>query len=114
MIGKCAMKPHTLDEHIARQLKDPEFARAWAEGEGEYQAQRALIQARIDAGMSQRDLSRATGVPQKTISLIETGDTNPTVRTLDKLAEGMGKTLTISFVELSHCELRRETISLEV
>ena len=93
------MKPHTLDEHIARQLKDPEFARAWAEGEGEYQAQRALIQARIDAGMSQRDLSRATGVPQKTISLIETGDTNPTVRTLDKLAEVMGKTLTISFVD---------------
>jgi len=91
------MRPHTLDEHIARQLKNPEFARAWEEGEGEYQAQRALIQARIDANMSQRELSQATGIPQKTISLIETGDTNTTVRTLNKLANGMGKVLKISF-----------------
>ncbi len=91
--------PRMLEEYIAEQQRDPEFARAWAEGEGEYQAQRALIRARTDAGMSQRELSQATGVPQKTISLIETGDTNPTVRTLDKLAEGMGKTLTISFVD---------------
>ncbi len=88
--------PRTLKEFIAEQQKDPEFARAWAEGEGEYQAQRALIRARIDAGMSQRELSQATGVPQKTISLIETGDTNPTVRTLNKLAMGMGKVLKIS------------------
>ena len=43
--------PRTLKEYIAEQQKDPEFARAWAEGEGEYQAQRALIRARIDAGM---------------------------------------------------------------
>ncbi len=82
--------PRTLKEFIAEQQKDPEFARAWAEGEGAYQAQRALIRARIDAGMSQRELSQATGVP------IETGDTNPTVRTLNKLAMGMGKVLKIS------------------
>lgn len=86
-----------LDEYIEQQRKDPAFDEVWKEGEGEYQAQRALVQARIDAGISQRELSRLSGVPQKTISLIETADTNTTVETLGKLAHGLGKMLTIRF-----------------
>lgn len=89
----------TLDDYIARQMEDPEFAEAWREGEGEYQAMRALVLARTEAGLSQRELSEVAGVPQKTISLIETADTNTTVATLAKLALGMGKVLTISFDE---------------
>lgn len=85
----------TLNEYIERQLENPEFADAWREGE--YQAMRALVLARIESGLSQRELSDRAGVPQKTISLIETADTNTTVRTLSKLAQGMGKVLRISF-----------------
>lgn len=92
----------TLDEYIKKQMKDPEFAEAWHEGEGEYQAMRALVLARTEAGLTQRELSEAAGVPQKTISLIETADTNTTVATLAKLARGMGKVLTISFDEPTH------------
>lgn len=87
----------TLNEYIEQQLEDPEFAEAWREGEGEYQAMRALVLARVESGLSQRELSDRAGVPQKTISLIETADTNTTVRTLSKLARGMGKVLRISF-----------------
>lgn len=83
-------------------MKDLEFAEVWREGEGEYQAMRALVLARTDAGLTQRELSEAAGVPQKTISLIETADTNTMVRTLAKLARGMGKVLTISFDEPVH------------
>lgn len=32
----------TLNDYINQQLKDPEFAKAWLEGEGEYQTWRAL------------------------------------------------------------------------
>lgn len=87
----------TLNDYIGRQLENPEFAKAWHEGEGEYQAMRALVLARTEAGLTQRELSKAAKVPQKTISLIETADTNTTVRTLSKLAQGMGKVLKISF-----------------
>ena len=87
----------TLHEYIERQLENPEFAEAWRDGEGEYQAMRALVLARAESGLSQRELSDRAGVPQKTISLIETADTNTTVRTLSKLAQGMGKVLRISF-----------------
>ncbi|MBM6676136.1 helix-turn-helix transcriptional regulator [Olsenella uli] len=87
----------TLNEYVEQQLENPEFAAAWREGEGEYQAMRALVLARAEAGLSQREPSDRAGVPQKTISLIETADTNTTVRTLSKLAKGMGKVLRISF-----------------
>lgn len=86
-----------LDEYIDEQLQDEEFARVWREGEAEFQAQRAVVEARIASGMSQRELSRASGVPQKTISLIETAGTNTTVETLGRLARGMGKILSIRF-----------------
>ena len=87
----------TLNEYIGRQLENPEFAEAWREGEGECQAMRVLFLARIESGLSQRELSDRVGVPQKTISLIKAADTNTTVRTLSKLAQGMGKVLRISF-----------------
>ena len=92
-----AMATWTLNNYIETQLQDPNFKNIWVEGEGEYQAQRALIEARSQAGLSQRELSRLSGVPQKTISLIESADTNTTVETLNKLAGSMGKILTIRF-----------------
>lgn len=91
------MEAWNLHEYIEEQMDDSSFRRAWQDGEGEYQAQRALIEARAASGMSQRELSCASGVPQKTISLIETAGTNTTVETLGKLAHGMGKILSIHF-----------------
>ena len=89
------MATWTLNNYIETQLQDPNFKNIWVEGE--YQVQRALIEARSQAGLSQRELSRLSGVPQKTISLIESADTNTTVETLNKLAGSMGKILTIRF-----------------
>lgn len=91
------MATWTLNNYIETQLQNPNFKNIWVEGEGEYQAQCALIEARSQAGLSQRELSRLSGVPQKTISLIESADTNTTVETLNKLAGSMGKILTIRF-----------------
>lgn len=91
------MAKKTLDGYIEQQRSNPDFEKVWQEGEGEYQAMRALAMARASSGMSQRELSLVAGVPQKTISLIETADTNTTVGTLAKLAHGMNKVLTISF-----------------
>lgn len=38
----------TLNDYINQQLKDPEFAEAWLEGEGEYQIWRALEHAQAE------------------------------------------------------------------
>ena len=49
----------TLNDYIDQQLKDPEFAEAWLEGEGEYQAWRALEHAQADGKSSQCELCEA-------------------------------------------------------
>jgi transcriptional regulator with XRE-family HTH domain len=51
----------------------------------------AALEARLAAGLSQRELSRRTGVPQAAISRIEHGLVSPRVQTLDRLLRACGK-----------------------
>lgn len=57
-----------------------------------------LTEARASVGMYQCDLSEATGIYQGDISDIERGKSNPTIKTLKRLADGMGMKLKIEFV----------------
>lgn len=53
-------------------------------------AARMLHHARARAGLTQRALAAATGIPQETIARIERGRADPRVTTLDRLLEGCG------------------------
>ena len=50
------------------------------------------------SGMTQAELAKASGMDQRVISRVETGETLPTVRTLGKIAQGLGDNLVIAFV----------------
>lgn len=83
----------TWAEYKAEQLKDPAV-------KAEYDAlgfEFALISARQAAGISQQELSMKSGITQADISKMENGKANPSIRTLRKLADAMGKTLRIEF-----------------
>jgi len=56
-------------------------------------AARMLRYARRQAGMTQRDLAKATGVPQSSIGRIETGVTSPRVDTLRRILRATGREL---------------------
>ena len=83
----------TWAEYKAEQLKDPAVKAEYDALEFEF----SLIQARQSAGISQQELSAKSGITQSDISKIENGKANPSVRTLRKLANAMGKTLRIEF-----------------
>ena len=83
----------TFSEYRFAQLQKPEYKKEYDVLAWEY----ALISARQEAGMSQQELSRATGVTQADISKIENGKGNPSVRTLQRLAAALNKTLRIEF-----------------
>ncbi|MCR5066757.1 MAG: helix-turn-helix domain-containing protein [Erysipelotrichaceae bacterium] len=87
----------TLDDIINEQLKDPEFAEAWSETEMEDQIKRSIVQARIDAGLTQTELAKRAGIRQSNISRIENGTAIPTLQTLNAIARGIGKKLKITF-----------------
>lgn len=57
----------------------------------------ALLAARANAGISQKELAARTGIDQSDISKIERGVANPSVSTLKRLAAGLGTELVIEF-----------------
>ena len=57
----------------------------------------ALLKARKEAGLTQDQLAERSGVSRITIARIEQAHINPSFRTLEALAHGMDRTLTISF-----------------
>ena len=89
-------KTSELDAIINEQLNDPKFAEAWSETELGDQVKRILIQARINSGLTQKELSERSGIRQSNISRIENGTAVPTLQTLFALAKGTGKTLKIT------------------
>ena len=55
--------------------------------------------ARAERGMSQADLAAAVGVTRQTISMIESGNYNPTLRLCLGICRALGKTLDQLFWE---------------
>ena len=49
-----------------------------------------MLEARLGAGLSQRELARRSGVPQAAISRIEHGLVSPRADTLDRLLRSCG------------------------
>ena len=83
--------------HLDEQLIDPEFAAEWERQRPEREYIKAIIAARIEQNLTQKELSEKTGIRQSNISRIENGNCSPTVATLQQIADGMGKTLHIEF-----------------
>lgn len=55
----------------------------------------ALVQARQEQGISQRDLEALSGVKQPQIARMERGDANPQLDTMLRVLAPLGKTLAI-------------------
>ncbi|KFI53073.1 helix-turn-helix transcriptional regulator [Bifidobacterium biavatii] len=57
----------------------------------------ALLRARKESGLTQDQLAERSQVSRITIARIENARINPSFKTLEALAHGMGRTLTINF-----------------
>lgn len=85
-------------EHLEESLKDPAFRREWDEQETEREVMESIVEARIAAGLSQKELADRCGMKATNLCRLENGNGNPSVATLSKIAHGLGKKLQISFV----------------
>ncbi len=88
-------------EYLNKQLEDPEFKKEWDDLEPEFNAIQAIIDARKQCNMTQKELAERTGIDQSDISKIETGNANPALSTLKRLAEGMNMILKLEFIPKS-------------
>lgn len=88
-------------ETLNEQLKNPEFKKEWDALEPEYQIIKAMLDTRNEKAMTQKQLADITGIPQADISRLENGNANPSLRTLQRLADGMGMKLKLEFVPVN-------------
>jgi ribosome-binding protein aMBF1 (putative translation factor) len=86
-----------FDKHLNRKLQSPSFAKKWQESEVEHTLVKAIVEARNEAGMTQQQLSSVSEIDQAVLSRIESGKANPSIKTLQKVAKGLGKKLVIGF-----------------
>lgn len=87
-----------LNRYLNERLKEPGFKKEWDALQPEMAIVQAMIAARNKSGMTQKQLSQKTGIAQGDISKLETGNGNPSLNTLQRLAAGMGMKLKIEFV----------------
>lgn len=83
---------------LNKEMQNSDFVAAWEELEPEYQIIRAMIEARKEKNLTQKDLSEITGIAQADISKLENGTANPSIKTLQRLAKGMGMSMKIEFI----------------
>ena len=89
--------PRYAKDTLNELMKDPEFRKEWESMEPEFQIIKAMIDARNEKVITQKELSSLTGITQGDISKLENGTANPSIRTLQRIAEGLGKNLVIQF-----------------
>jgi len=94
----------TLQEAIAEEMQDPEFRAEWEALEPEFQIIRAIVEGRQTNDLTQEQLAEVTGINQANISRLENGTANPSLRTLKRLAAGLGMQLKLEFVPLAHAQ----------
>lgn len=91
----------SFKDFLNEQLKDPEVKAEYNALEPQYEIQKAMIAARIHSGMTQKQLSEVTGIAQADISKLENGNANPSIKTLQRIAEGLGMSMKIEFTPIT-------------
>jgi ribosome-binding protein aMBF1 (putative translation factor) len=78
-------------------MKDPQYRKAHEELSLEYELARAVINARVRAGLTQEQLAQRMDTTQSVIARLESGRTRPSTQTLERLAAATGTKLKIRF-----------------
>ena len=96
------MMGNTFNEFFEEQMQDPKFRAGYELLQPEGAVTQAVINARTLFGITQKQLAQKTGIAQGDISKIETGEANPSIKTLQRLAAGMSMKLKIEFIPISN------------
>lgn len=85
----------SFEEMKADMLKDEEFKIEYEKLKPRYEAIAQIISARKEQNMTQAELAKRVGTQKSNISRLESGNYNPGLDFLIKVAESLGKTLSV-------------------
>lgn len=78
-------------------LKDPEFKKLYEDSRPEFEIAKAIIRARIQNKITQKELAKKMNTTQSVISRLEQGKTSPSIALLKKVATALNATLQVQF-----------------
>lgn len=78
-----------------RALRDHDFRREYEALQPELDLVRAILNARLTRGLTQRDIARQAGTTQSAIARFESGRSNPTLAFASRLSRAVGARLEI-------------------
>jgi transcriptional regulator with XRE-family HTH domain len=78
-------------------MKNKQYRKAYEELAPEFRLARAVIDARVTAGLTQEQLAERMDTTQSVVARLESGRTRPSTQTLERLAAATGTRLRISF-----------------
>ena len=79
-------------------LKNKEVQKELKKNEAEYKIIEEIIMARKEKNLTQKDLAEKIGTKQSNISRLESGNYNPSLDFLNRIAQAMGKELEVRIV----------------
>ena len=85
------------DTYKQKLLKDPEFKKLYEESQPEFEIAKAIIRARIEKKITQKQLAERMNTTQSVISRVEQGRTSPSIALLKRLAAALDTTLQVQF-----------------
>lgn len=85
----------SFEEVKADLLKDEKFKSEYERLRPRYEAIEQIVRARKEQNMTQEELARRIGTQKSNISRLESGNYNPSLDMLIKIAEALGRWLKI-------------------
>jgi Predicted transcriptional regulator with C-terminal CBS domains len=82
-------------EYKQNALKDNEFRKEFEALAPQYEIIKSVIAARIEQNITQAELAKLVNTKQSNISRLESGNSNPSIEFLGKIAGALGKKLDI-------------------
>lgn len=86
-----------LNKFLEKQLQDEEFHKEYNRLTLKYQIIKEIIQERNSQNLTQKQFADKIGIKQSNISRLESGNYNPSIDFLQKIAKALGKELHIEF-----------------
>ena len=83
--------------HEEKMRDNPEYKAAYDALEQEFASANALIQARSEAGMTQKDVAEKLGVSQPAVARMESGK-NISIKAIARYAKAVGRPINLSIL----------------
>lgn len=88
----------SFDSFKKRLMADADFEEEYERLRPRYEVISQIIEARKELNMTQEELARRIGTQKSNISRLESGNYNPSLDFLIKVAQGLGKELKIQML----------------